>query len=118
MEYLNGKEKKKKRILREKIVLVFAKKFFLEFSFIHCVGYQLPFQHNELFHLPYGSSRDQSGDKPTSQTRRAVPIVEVYHYSITNPTFLLLTVSLVNTLSCKYNYFPHISWFVLLLLLN
>ena len=24
---------------------------------------------------------------------------------------------LVNTLSCKYNYFPHISWFVLLLLL-
>ena len=28
------------------------------------------------------------------------------------------SLSLVNTLSCKYNYyFPHISWFVLLLLL-
>ena len=39
-------------------------------------------------------SGDQSENKPTSQTRRAVPIVEVYHYSITNPMFLLLTVSL------------------------
>ena len=38
----------------------------------------------------YGSSGDQSANKPTSQTRRAVPIVEVYHYSITNPMFLLL----------------------------
>ena len=27
------------------------------------------------------------------------------------------SLSLVNTLSCKFNYFPHISWFVLLLLL-
>ena len=67
----------------------------------------------------YGSSGDQSGkDKLTSQTRRAVPIVEVYHYSITNPMFLLLTVSLsCKYSSCKYNYFPHISWFVLSLLL-
>ena len=44
----------------------------------------------------YGSSGDKSGkDKPMSQTRRAVPIVEVYHNSITNPMFLLLTVSLL-----------------------
>ena len=41
-------------------------------------------------------SGDQSEKyKPTSQTRRAVPIVEVYPYSITNPMFLLLTVSLL-----------------------
>ena len=46
---------------------------------IETVGYHLPFQHNELFH----------------QTRRAVPTVEVYPYSITNPMFLLLTVSLL-----------------------
>ena len=61
------------------------------------VGYHLPFQHNELFHSAiYGSSGDQSEkDKPTSQTKRAVPIVEVYHYSITNPMFLLLTVYLL-----------------------
>ena len=44
----------------------------------------------------YGSCGDQSGkDMPTRQTRRAVPIVEVYPYSITNPMFLLLTVSLL-----------------------
>ena len=43
----------------------------------------------------YGRSGDQSVNKPTSQTRRAVPIVEVYHYSITNPMFLLLIVSLL-----------------------
>ena len=37
----------------------------------------------------------------------------LYHKS-----YVLITnsLSLVNTLSCKYNYFPHISWFVLLLL--
>ena len=47
-----------------------------------------------------------------SETRRAVPynkalpIVEVYPYSITNPMFLLLTVSLLYIFfSCKYNYF-------------
>ena len=34
-------------------------------------------------------------NKPTSQTRRAVPIVEVYSYSITNPMFFFLTVSLL-----------------------
>ena len=45
------------------------------------------------FSAIYDSRGDQSGNKPTSQTRKAVPIVEVYHYSITNPMFLLLTVS-------------------------
>ena len=60
------------------------------------LGITYPFQHNELFPSAiYGSSGDQSANKPTSQTRRAVPIVEVYHYSITNPMFLLLTVSLL-----------------------
>ena len=60
------------------------------------VGYHLPFQHNELFHLPYMAVAEISlRNKPTSQTRIAVPIVEVYHYSITNPMFLLLTVSLL-----------------------
>ena len=34
-------------------------------------------------------------DKPTSQTSRAVPIAGVYPYSITNPMFVLLTVSLL-----------------------
>ena len=43
----------------------------------------------------HGSSGNRSENKPTSKTRRAVPIVEVYHYSITNPMFLLLTVSLL-----------------------
>ena len=68
-------------------------------------GYHLPFQHNELGHLPYLSvARTPEGspvqislraDQSTSHTRRAVPIVEVYPYSITNPMFLLITVSLL-----------------------
>ena len=66
-------------------------------GYIVSVGYHLPFQHNALCPSAiYGSSGDQSGkNKPTSQTRRAVPIVEVYPYSITNPMFLLQTVFLL-----------------------
>ena len=61
----------------------------LELSGKEIVACHLPFQHN-------GSSGDQSGEnKPTSETRRAIPIVEVYPYSITNPMFLSLTVSLL-----------------------
>ena len=62
------------------------------------VGYHLRFQHNELGHLPYMAvaliPRGSSPDQSMSQTRRAVPIVEVYPYSITNTMFLQLTVSL------------------------
>ena len=48
-----------------------------------------------------------SRDKRTSQTGKAVPIVEVYHYSSTNPMFFITnSLSLVNTLSCNDNYFP------------
>ena len=38
------------------------------------------------------------------------PIVEVYHYSITNPMFLLLTVSL----SCKYSFPVYITIFLVI----
>ena len=61
-----------------------------------CVGYHLPFQLNELFHLPYMAVAEISlGRISLRQTRRAVPIVEIYHYSVTNSMFLLLTVSLL-----------------------
>ena len=50
---------------------------------------------------------------------RAFPIVEVYPYTITNPMFLLLTVSLLYILfPVNMTLFPHISWFVFLLLLH
>ena len=97
---------------------IFSFKYIYIYIYIYIyVRYHLPFQHNELFHLSYMAvAGDQSGNKPTSQTRRAVPIVEVYHYFY-HKSYVLITnsLSLVNTLSCKYNYFPHISWFVLLL---
>ena len=82
-------------------------------SIIIWVGYQLPFQHNELGHLPYmavaqiprGSSPDPS-EMSMSQSRRAVPIVEVYPYSITNTMFLLTnSLSLVNTLPVNITIF-------------
>ena len=61
------------------------------------VGYHQPFQHNELFHLTYMAVAEIN--------------LGISHVLITN------SLSLLNALSCKYNYFPHKSWFVLLLLL-
>ena len=61
----------------------------ITFHYLEAYNERVPF-------AVYGSSGDQSRkNKPTSETRRAVPIVEVYHYSSTNPMFLLLTVSLL-----------------------
>ena len=67
------------------------------FLILFFVGYHhQPFQHNELFHLPYMAVAEISlGISLRVRPERAVPIVEVYHYSITNPMFLLLTVSLL-----------------------
>ena len=67
------------------------------------VGYHLPFQHNELGHLPYmavaliPSAPVQTSLKPVYvyESEEPFPIVEVYPYSITNTMFLLLTVSLL-----------------------
>ena len=60
------------------------------------VGYHLPFQHNKLFHLPYMAVAEINlRISLRVRPEENVPIVEVYHYSITNLMFLLLTVSLL-----------------------
>ena len=69
-------------------------------SSFETVGYHLPFQHNELFHMPYMAIAETSPIVSVQislrlRVWRAFPIIEVYPYSITNPMFLLLTVSLL-----------------------
>ena len=82
------------------------------------VGYHLPFRHNELVHLPYMAVAlipDQDESEIClrsvyfyeSETRRAFPIVEVYPNSIAN-VLTTNSLSLVNTLSCKYTISSHI----------
>ena len=58
----------------------------------HDCSLPLPQNHKALCLLVFFTRKK---NKPTSQTRRAVPIIEVYPYSITNLMFLLLTVSLL-----------------------
>ena len=67
---------------------------------LHGVGYHLPFQHNELGHLTYMAVAlilDETSLRSVYvyESEEPFPIVEVYPYSITNPIFLLLTVSLL-----------------------
>ena len=87
-------------------------------SFLIIVGYHLPFQHNKLFHLPYMAVAEISL-RISLRVRPEEPFL-LLKYIITLSLILYSyyqqSLSLVNTLSCKYNYFPHISWFVLLLL--
>ena len=74
------------------------------------VGYHLPFRYNELVHLPYiavaSNTRESKGleGEQLLLITETNTIVGLYPYSMfTNPMFLLLTVSIVNTFSCKYN---------------
>ena len=85
---------------------------------IEIVGYHLPFQYNELFHLPYMAIAEISLGRSV-RVRPEEPFL-LLKYILTLSLILCFinnNVCLVNPLSCKYNYFPQISWFVLLLLL-
>ena len=70
------------------------------------VGYHLPFQHNELFHLPYMAVAEISlGIRLRVRPKEPFLLLK---YIITLSLILVLianSLSLVNTLSCKYNYF-------------
>ena len=84
--------------------------------FFQSVGCHLPFQHNKLFHLPYMAVAEISL-RISLRVRPEEPFL-LLKYIITLSLILITnSLSLGNALFCKYNYLPHISWFVLLLLL-
>ena len=65
--------------------------------------------------IPRGSSPDQS--EISLRVRPEEPFLLLKYILTLSLILCSYRLFLVNTLSCKYNYFPHISWFVLLLLL-
>ena len=81
------------------------------FSYKIGVGYHLPFQHNELGHLPYMAAalipRAQSRSVWQSTNLRPEEPFLLLKYILTLSLILrsYYCQSLVNTCSCKYNFF-------------